>query len=184
MVVAALWVWWVFYINPSRCFIWAPWPHTQSEFCFTAGFYFSVKSRHKWGICWVCSSEEQLYGTCGLLILPLWCVWSPLASSSWPGTALTQVKAHPRAEVGMLGAPPGGQCPPWCWNNSAVCQKAQPSLVLATKKSLCGLRWACLQPVHFPLIQEVMRFGLVFYCFASLILLSLCYRPNSSGGRT
>lgn len=33
-----------------------------------ADFYFNVKSRHKWKMCGVCSSEEQLYGMCGLLI--------------------------------------------------------------------------------------------------------------------
>lgn len=92
-------VWWTlgFYINPVQCSLWAPWQYTQ--FCFMADFYFK-KSRHKWKICQVCSREEQLYGMCGLLIL--W-VWSPLASSTWPGTALVQVKAHPRVhQLGFL----------------------------------------------------------------------------------
>lgn len=76
---------WVFYINPSQCLVWQ---HTHT-FYFMADFYFSIKSRHKWRICWGCSSEEQLCATHGLLILSLWWVWSP-----WPGTTLTQVKAH------------------------------------------------------------------------------------------
>lgn len=34
----------------------------------------------KWKVCGVCSSEEQFWGMCGLLILSLGWVWSPLAS--------------------------------------------------------------------------------------------------------